>query len=41
MPDLGKQFAGKGATFERPIMNYAPLWQLKGGGVPSPLVGEG
>jgi hypothetical protein len=41
MLDLGKQFAGKGATFERPIMNYAPLWQLKGGGVPSPLVGEG
>ena len=29
MLDLGKAFADKGATFERPIMNYATLWQLK------------
>ncbi len=28
--DLGKEFAAKGATFERPIMNYATLWQLRG-----------
>ncbi len=28
MLDLGKAFAEKGATFERPIMNYATLWQL-------------
>jgi hypothetical protein len=26
MLDLAKRFAG--ATFERPIMNYATLWQL-------------
>ena len=30
MLDLGKPFVAKGATFERPIMNYATLWQLKG-----------
>lgn len=30
MLDLGKPFIAKGATFERPIMNYATLWQLKG-----------
>lgn len=30
MLDLGKAFAEKGATFERPIMNYATLWQLRG-----------
>ncbi len=30
MLDLGKEFADKGATFERPIMNYATLWQLRG-----------
>jgi hypothetical protein len=29
MLDLGKMFAEKGATFERPIMNYTTLWQLK------------
>ena len=29
MLDLGKEFATKGATFERPIMNYATLWQLR------------
>ena len=29
MLDLGKQFAAKGATFERPIMNYMTLWQLQ------------
>jgi hypothetical protein len=28
MLDLGRTFAAKGATFERPIMNYATLWQL-------------
>jgi hypothetical protein len=28
MLDLGKMFADAGATFERPIMNYATLWQL-------------
>jgi hypothetical protein len=28
MLDLGKEFVAKGATFERPIMNYATLWQL-------------
>lgn len=30
MLDLGKPFIAKGATFERPIMNYGTLWQLKG-----------
>ena len=30
MLDLGKPFIEKGATLERPIMNYATLWQLKG-----------
>jgi hypothetical protein len=30
MLDLGKPFIAKGATFERPIMNYDTLWQLKG-----------
>lgn len=30
MLDLGKPFVAKGATFERPIMNYATLWQLTG-----------
>src|ERR1700760_3666407 len=29
MLDLGKQFIAKGATFERPIMNYATLWQIE------------
>ena len=29
MLDLGKEFAAMGATFERPIMNYATLWQLR------------
>ena len=28
MLDLGKVFAAKGAIFERPIINYAPLWEL-------------
>ena len=32
MLDLGKTFADKGATFERPIMNYATLWQLNAAG---------
>ena len=30
MLDLGKPFIAKGAMFERPIMNYVTLWQLKG-----------
>lgn len=30
MLDLGKPFIAKGATFERPIMNYGTPWQLKG-----------
>jgi hypothetical protein len=30
MLELGEAFAKKGATFERPIMNYATLWQLRG-----------
>jgi hypothetical protein len=30
MLNLGKPFIAKGATFERPIMNYETLWQLKG-----------
>jgi|SRR5580698_7554728 hypothetical protein len=30
MLDLGKAFVQKGATFERPIMNYATFWQLGG-----------
>ena len=29
MLDLGKRFLDAGATFERPIMNYATLWQLE------------
>jgi hypothetical protein len=29
MLDSGKAFVAKGATFERPIMNYMPLWQLQ------------
>jgi hypothetical protein len=28
MLELGRKFAEAGATFERPIMNYATLWQL-------------
>jgi hypothetical protein len=28
MLDLGKTFAAKGATFERPILNYASLWEI-------------
>jgi hypothetical protein len=30
MLDLGKEFVAKGASFERPIMNHATLWQLQG-----------
>ena len=30
MLELGKAFVEKGAQFERPIMNYLPLWQLRG-----------
>jgi phage-related protein len=30
MLDLGKTFTQKGATFERPMMNYLTLWQLRG-----------
>jgi hypothetical protein len=29
MLDLGKDFVAKGATFERPVMNYMTLWQLQ------------
>jgi hypothetical protein len=29
MLDLGKDFVSKGATFERPIVNYSALWQLR------------
>lgn len=29
MLDLVREFAAKGATFDRPIMNYATLWQLR------------
>ena len=28
MLDLGKVFTTKGATFERPIVNYASLWEI-------------
>ena len=28
MLDLGKVFTAEGATFERPIMNYASLWEI-------------
>lgn len=28
MLDAGKRFVAAGATFERPVMNYAPLWQF-------------
>jgi hypothetical protein len=30
MLELGKAFVAKGVTFERPVMNYATLWQLEG-----------
>lgn len=30
MLDSGKVFVQKGATFERPIMNYSTLWQIRG-----------
>ena len=30
MRDLGKAFTDKGATFERPVMNYASLWEITG-----------
>ena len=30
MLDLAKPFIALGATFERPVMNYATLWQLGG-----------
>ena len=29
MLDLGTKLAAKGATFERPIMNYASLWEIR------------
>ncbi|MBR0799033.1 hypothetical protein JQ615_26965 [Bradyrhizobium jicamae] len=29
MLDSGKPFVARGATFERPIMNYTTLWQLQ------------
>jgi hypothetical protein len=31
MLELGKAFVARGATFERPMMNYSTLWQLKDG----------
>lgn len=31
MLDSGKDFVAKGATFERPIMNQATLWQIRPG----------
>jgi hypothetical protein len=30
MLDSGKAFVERGAIFERPIMNHATLWQLRG-----------
>jgi len=27
--DSGKPFVDKGGTFERPIMNYLPMWALQ------------
>lgn len=30
MLDLGKTFTQKGATFERPIINYLTLWRVCG-----------
>jgi hypothetical protein len=30
MLELGKAFVANGVTFERPIMNYATLWQFEG-----------
>jgi hypothetical protein len=32
MLQLGRTFVAKGATFERPVMNYETLWQLKASG---------
>jgi hypothetical protein len=29
MLDAGKEFVARGATFERPIINYAMLWRLQ------------
>ncbi|WP_245442111.1 hypothetical protein [Mesorhizobium hawassense] len=29
MLDSGKPFVDKGATFERPVMNYSTLWQMQ------------
>jgi hypothetical protein len=34
MLELGKAFVAKGVTFERPVMNYATLWQLAGSETP-------
>ena len=31
MLDLGRVFVANGATFERPIMNYATLWRIAPG----------
>ena len=28
MLDLGKAFVSKGATFERPVMNYTSQWEI-------------
>jgi hypothetical protein len=29
MKELGRRFTAEGAVFERPIMNYATVWQLQ------------
>ena len=41
MLDLGKTFVQKGATFERPIMNYSTLWQLPGSASRTGQSGQG
>jgi len=33
MLELGRVFVLKGATFERPIMNYTTLWRLNPGSI--------
>jgi hypothetical protein len=34
MLDLGKVFVSKGATFERPVMNYTSQWEIAPGRLP-------
>lgn len=38
MLELGKPFMAKGATFERPIMNYGTLWEVEGSGASGRLI---